>query len=71
MVSTYCMSRIRCKYYGLFTFSDSDSDSYSDCKPNGHIVVCKTFHTVRSSIQIPVLTANYRNGIGIGICDCK
>ena len=59
--------------------SDTDSDSSnSDYKPNGYFVLCrKTFHTARSLIQIPILTANYRNGIGIGIrigiqiCECK
>ena len=39
--------------------------AYLHC-PNGCIVVC-TFHTVRSWIQIVILTTNYRNGIGIGI----
>ena len=31
--------------YGLFTLPDPDSDSYLDCKPNGYIVICRTFYT--------------------------
>ena len=44
-------------YDALFTLPDSDTDSnsYSDCKPNGYIVVCRTFHTAQSQIQIPIL----------------
>ena len=48
---------------GLFTLSDSDS--FSDSKPNGYIELCRSFHTAMSQIQIPILTTNYRNGIGI------
>ena len=41
--------------------------SDSDCKPNGYIVICRTFHTARSQIQIAIPTAKYRNWLGIGI----
>ena len=65
--------------YGLFTLPDWDthSNSNSDCKPNGYILLRRTFHTAQSQIQIPILTANYSNGIGIGtrigfrICEYK
>ena len=51
--------------YGLFTLPDSDSDSNSNfC---GYIALCKSFHTARSQIQIPILTANYKNGIGVRV----
>ena len=44
---------------GLFTlpYSDTDSDSNSDCKLNGYTVLCRTFHTARSQIQIQILTS--------------
>ena len=29
---------------GLFTLPDSDSDSDSDSKPDGYIVLCRSFH---------------------------
>ena len=51
--------------YGLFALSDSNSDSHS--KPNGYIALCRYFHIARSQIQIPILTANYRNGIEIRV----
>ena len=37
----------------LFTMphADPDSDSNSDCKPKGYIVLCRTFHTAQSQIQ--------------------
>ena len=41
-------------YHGLFTLPDSDTDS--DCKPNGYIVLTRTFHTAQSQIQIPTPT---------------
>ena len=50
---------------GLFTLPDSDLDS--DSKPSAYIAQCRRFHTVQSQIQIPVLTVNYRNGIGIQV----
>ena len=50
---------------GLFTLPDSESDS--DSKPNGYIALCRSFQTAWSRIQIPILTANYRNGIGIRV----
>ena len=34
---------------------DSDTDSDLDCKPNGYIVLSRTFHTARSPIAIPIL----------------
>ena len=42
----------------LFTLPDSDSawDSDLDSKPNGYIVLRRTFHTAHSQIQIPILT---------------
>ena len=56
------------------TVSNSDLDS----KTNSYIVLCRIYHIIRSQIQIPILTANYRNGIGgigtrigIRICECK
>ena len=64
-------------FNGLFTLPDPDSDSNSDCKPNGYIERCRTFHTARNRTQIPIPTAQYRNGIGINIeigiciCECK
>ena len=30
-----------------------------------YIALCRSFLTAQSQIQIPILTANYRNGIGI------
>ena len=30
----------------LFTLPDSDSDS--DCRPNGYIALCRTFHTAQT-----------------------
>ena len=48
---------MRC--YSLFTLPDLDSDS--ECRPNGYIVICGTFHTVWSHIQIPIQTAEYRH----------
>ena len=51
---------------GLSTLPDSDSDSYF--KLNSYIALCRSFHTVWSQIQIPIPTANYRNGIGIRVC---
>ena len=56
---------VRISHYGLFTLPDSDSDS--DSKPNGYIVLCRHFHIARSQIQIPILNANYRNGIAIRV----
>ena len=55
--------------YGLFTLLDSDTDfdSVSGCKPNDYAVVCRTFQTALSWIQISIITANHRNGIRIGI----
>ena len=34
-------------FYSWFTLPNPYSDSYfdSDCKPNGYIVICRTFHT--------------------------
>ena len=60
---------------GLVTLPDSDSDS--DSKPNGYIVLERTFSycTELNSDSNP--TVNYRNGIGIGLgveirlCECK
>ena len=48
---------------GLFTLPDSDSDS--DPNPNGYIALYRSFNTERSQIQIPILTANSRNGIKV------
>ena len=54
---------------GLFTLPDSDSgsDSDSDSKSNGYIALSRSFHAAQSQIQIPILTASYRNGIGIRV----
>ena len=51
--------------YDSFTLPDLDSDS--DSKPNGYIALCRSFHTLHSQIPIPILTANYRNGIGVRV----
>ena len=65
------------KTFGLFKLPDLDTNFDSDCKPNGYIVLYRTFHTVQSQIQIAILTANYRNEIEIRIririqiCECK
>ena len=32
---------------------------------NGYIALCRSFHTAWSQFPIPILTANYRNRIGI------
>ena len=40
-------------FYGLLTLPD----------PESYIVLCRNAHTSRSQIHIPILTANYRNGI--------
>ena len=38
--------------YGSFTLTETDSDtkSDSDSKPNGYIVLCKTFHIAQTRI---------------------
>ena len=56
----------------LFTVPDTDPDTDSDsnCKPNGYIILCRTFRNARSEVQIPIPTSQYRNGIGIWICEC-
>ena len=56
-----------------FILLDSDTDSNLDCKSNVHNVLCRTFYTALSQNRIPSLTANYMNGIRIGIriCECK
>ena len=65
------------RLYGLFTLPDSntDSDSDLDCKPK---FVMATLYYVeiftlysQNQIQIPVVTPNYRNGIGIEIWICE
>ena len=48
-------------------FGYTDSDPNPDCKPNGYIVLCINFHNAQNQIQIPIVTANYRNGIRIRI----
>ena len=50
---------------GLFTLAetDSDTDSDLDSKPDGYNVLCR--NAAWSQIQIPVRTANYRNGIRV------
>ena len=48
---------------GVITLPDLDSDS--DSKPSGYIALRRSFHAAHNQIQIPILTANYRNGIGI------
>ena len=53
--------------YGLFTLPNSDIDSHSDCKQNCYVELCTPIHNAQSWIQIPILTVNYMNGIGIGL----
>ena len=63
--------------FGLFLLLDSDTDSNSnlDCKPNGYIVTCGTFHIAPSPVQNLIPPVQYRNsiaiGIGMPICECK
>ena len=54
----YCVFDIDCN--GL-PDSDLDSDSNSDCEPSDHIILCRTFHTAHSRIQILILKAQYRD----------
>ena len=51
--------------YNLFTLLDLDTDSDFNYKPKGYILLCRTFHTVQSATHISILTANWRNRIGI------
>ena len=41
--------------YGSFTLTEKDSGMYSivDTKPDGYIVLCRTFHTAQISTWIP------------------
>ena len=48
---------------GLFTLADSESDL--NYKRNDYIALSRSFHTAESQIQIQILNANYRNGIGV------
>ena len=68
-IAIFCQLKMQFIRSCLFTLPDPDSNS--DLKPNGYIVICRTFHPVRSRIQIPTPTAKYRNEIGIGICFCE
>ena len=54
-----------CPGYDLFTLPDSDSDS--DSRANGYIALYRSFHIVGNQMWIPILTANYRNGMGIRV----
>ena len=69
MKNCYCVYKFF-SVYVLFTLpnSDTDSDSNSDCKPNGYIIICRTFHIAQS--QIPILTLD-RIGISTQICEGK
>ena len=42
------MAHLHCRIRIPIPFSDSD------CKPNGHTVLCRTFHTAQTKIQIPI-----------------
>ena len=46
------------------------SHSYSDCKPNGYIVLCRIFHIEQNQFQIPIENASTRIEIGIWIWIC-
>ena len=37
-------------------------------KPNGNTALSRSFHNAQSQIQIQILNANYRKGIGIRVC---
>ena len=69
MVYLHCWIRIPILIYGSFTLLETDSgtDLDSDSKPNGYIVLCRTFHTAhgdspyslflcRTGIQVRVRT---------------
>ena len=41
--------------YGSFTLTDRPHmNSDSDSKPDGHIVLCRTFHIAKTQTQIPI-----------------
>ena len=42
---------------GLFTLTETDSgaDSVSDSKPDGNIVLCRTFHFAQTWTRIPTI----------------
>ena len=42
-----------CKCSFTLLYSDADTDSDSDSKPNGHIILYRTFHIAWTLIQIP------------------
>ena len=53
--------------HGLFMLAETDSttDSNSDSKPDGHVVLHRNFYTTWSQIHIPVLATNYGNRIRV------
>ena len=57
MIINSMMATVAVHSNGLFTLPDSDSgsESDSDSKPSGYIALCRSFHTLWSQIQIPIL----------------
>ena len=61
MIINSMMATVAVHSNGLFTLPDSDSDSDSgsesdsDSKPSGYIALCRSFDTLWSQIQIPIL----------------
>ena len=63
----YNILRNHAYVFMAYLYCRTDSESDLDSNPNGYIALCTSFHTTQSQIQIPIPTANYRNGIGIRV----
>ena len=50
-----CLHSLRIAFNGSFTLTDRDSgtESDSDSKPDGYIVLCRTFHIAQTRTRIP------------------
>ena len=46
-----------------FLSFDSDSDS----TPNGYVVLCRTFHTIPSQVQIPILLSTVMGSESVNV----